>query len=290
MTGATSHQWSVVGEVGLVPTISCSQSTCVANYATPRRFRAGESHIKLDASPKGLAYVAPHAGAWDGRSAHGATISSRHPRIPRPVATCLTSRPPGARHLAAQRMSRATLSSYSAAINQLDASSARNTHRSISRQHGSLCSRPAGNRAWRQEARIVARSDARSSLDVAAGRGGASRSGCHRGGVSSSGKPAPTSNRPVTMNRSMIPDAPLAATRRRRTTIGRATTAIEPANSTKNVRSNTMGSSFAPPGFMGGFAGLSTGQGANRHRVWSILGTAARPRGESFDTPRGEGR
>ena len=51
-----------------------------------------------------------------------------------------------------------------------------------------------------------------------------------------------------------------------------------------------MGSSFAPPGFMGGFAWLSTGQGANRHRVWSILGTAARPLGESFDTPRGEGR
>ena len=28
----------LVGEAGLEPTISCSQSTCVANYATPRRF------------------------------------------------------------------------------------------------------------------------------------------------------------------------------------------------------------------------------------------------------------
>jgi hypothetical protein len=26
----------VVGEAGLEPAISCSQSTCVANYATPR--------------------------------------------------------------------------------------------------------------------------------------------------------------------------------------------------------------------------------------------------------------
>jgi hypothetical protein len=129
-----------------------------------------------------------------------------------------------------------------------------------------------------------------SSLVVAAGRRGASRSGCHRGGVSSSGAPAPMSNRPVTTNRSVIPDAPLAANRRRRTTMGTATTAIEPTNSTKKVMSDTMGSSFAPPGFMGGFTGLSTGQGANRHRVWSILGTDARPLGESFDTPRGEGR
>ena len=32
------QRWAdVVGEVGLEPTISCSQSTCVANYATPRR-------------------------------------------------------------------------------------------------------------------------------------------------------------------------------------------------------------------------------------------------------------
>ena len=30
----------LVGEAGLEPTISCSQSTCVTNYATPRRIHA----------------------------------------------------------------------------------------------------------------------------------------------------------------------------------------------------------------------------------------------------------
>ena len=35
----------LVGEAGLEPTISCSQSTCVTNYATPRRFRAHESPV-----------------------------------------------------------------------------------------------------------------------------------------------------------------------------------------------------------------------------------------------------
>jgi len=205
-----------------------------------------------------------------------------------PLATRPTS---WRRHLAAQRMSRATLSTSSAAINQLDRFLAGSQHSPIHQPPVRFPLPAAGrDRAWRPSARIVARSDAPSSLDVAAGRRGVSRSGCHRGGVASSGGPASTSDRPVTTNRSVIPDAPLAATRRRRTTIGRATTAIEPANSTKDVRSDTIGSSFAPRGFMGGFAWLSTGQGANRHRVWSILGTAARPLGESFDTPRGEGR
>ena len=31
-----SQERGLVGEVGLEPTVSCSQSTCVANYATPR--------------------------------------------------------------------------------------------------------------------------------------------------------------------------------------------------------------------------------------------------------------
>jgi len=34
---AVPHAGVMVGEVGLEPTISCSQSTCVADYATPRR-------------------------------------------------------------------------------------------------------------------------------------------------------------------------------------------------------------------------------------------------------------
>ena len=59
----------LVGEVGLEPTISCSQSTCVANYATSRRSRACEWHMTLrvpgigkraalDRNPRGSATTA----------------------------------------------------------------------------------------------------------------------------------------------------------------------------------------------------------------------------------------
>ena len=37
--GHGTLSWSVVGEAGLEPAVSCSQSTCVANYATPRSER-----------------------------------------------------------------------------------------------------------------------------------------------------------------------------------------------------------------------------------------------------------
>ena len=52
------HWAGVVGEVGLEPTISCSQSTCVANYATPRRFRAQEPHMLPGSGCPSLAYSA----------------------------------------------------------------------------------------------------------------------------------------------------------------------------------------------------------------------------------------
>jgi hypothetical protein len=57
----------VVGEVGLEPTISCSQSTCVANYATPR---AG---LPTEAGP----IIRPHQLLPYGRTAmEGATGGS----------------------------------------------------------------------------------------------------------------------------------------------------------------------------------------------------------------------
>ena len=60
----------LVGEVGLEPTISCSQSTCVANYATPRRFHAQEPHMLPETGFLDFAYTAPIAGRLDHRMRH----------------------------------------------------------------------------------------------------------------------------------------------------------------------------------------------------------------------------
>ncbi len=48
---ANHHHPEVVGAVGFEPTISCSQSTCVSHYATPRRFALG-NRMCLSEDPK----------------------------------------------------------------------------------------------------------------------------------------------------------------------------------------------------------------------------------------------
>src|SRR5215207_9868907 len=61
----------MVGEAGLEPAISCSQSTCVANYATPRRTWSRAHRAASDSLQR------PRRGWARGRGAGGPLLNAR---------------------------------------------------------------------------------------------------------------------------------------------------------------------------------------------------------------------